>query len=141
MAGDTPSEIVRCQPTDTFTHANGCVPPSPAQQIAALSADVQALLTSGALPGSNGQALLNKLDSAQKQLGKGNINAVIAKLQEFITQVNNYISSGKLTAADGQPLIDAANAIITSLSSGASAASVSVENAAANRVFLPLVNQ
>ena len=64
---------------------------------------------------SNGQALLNKLASAQTQLNKGNLNATITKLQDFITQVNDYITNGILTAAQGQPLINAANAILHSL--------------------------
>jgi hypothetical protein len=96
------------------------------------------LITSGALPSSNGEALLNKLDAAQKQLDKGNITATITKLQDFIMQVNDCIANGILTAAQGQPLIDDANAIISSLSSGAGAASADAQT---NRVFLPVVNR
>jgi hypothetical protein len=89
---------------------------SAADQITQLAADVQALVDGGALSSSHGQALTNKLDSAQKQLEKGNINDAIDKLQAFISQVNDFITTGELTPAQGQPLIDAANAIINSLS-------------------------
>jgi hypothetical protein len=88
---------------------------SAANQITQLKADVQALVNGGALSSSHGQALTNKLDSAQKHLEKGNNNAAINKLQEFISQVNDFIANGQLTSADGQPLINAANAIINSL--------------------------
>ena len=89
---------------------------SAADQINHLAADVQALVDGGALSGSHGQALTNKLDIAQKQLVKGNTAPAINNLQEVINQVNDFIANGHLTSAQGQPLIDAANAIINSVS-------------------------
>ena len=83
---------------------------------AALAAQGAAVCTDAAEAARGCEVLIVcVVDAAQTQLGKGNITAVITKLQDFITQLNGYIGSGKLTAAQAQPLIDAANAIIAAL--------------------------
>ena len=58
-----------------------------------------------------------KLDRVIKQLEKGKTNTAINDLEAFISQVNDFMNSTPpiLMPADGQPLIDAANAIIASL--------------------------
>jgi hypothetical protein len=89
---------------------------APADALAALIDQVQALVQAGDLSASHGQALINKLESALKQLEKDNLQAVIAKLQAFIQQVSNFITAGFLTEAEGQPLIDAAEAVLAALS-------------------------
>ncbi|MCI0554306.1 MAG: PKD domain-containing protein, partial [Anaerolineae bacterium] len=79
---------------------------------------VQALVDAGILNQGQGNGLIAKLEAATQQLDNGNINAAINQLQSFINQVNDFISSTPpiLTAAEGQPLLDAANAIIAVLS-------------------------
>lgn len=67
------------------------------------------------LTAQKANSLTNKLDSAIKSLDQGNSNAGCAHLQGFIQLVNNYISAGFLTPAQGQPLINAATTIRTSL--------------------------
>jgi hypothetical protein len=67
------------------------------------------------LTAQKANSLTNKLDSAIKSLDKGNTNAACAHLQGFIQLVNNYISAGFLTPAQGQPLINAATTIRMSL--------------------------
>jgi hypothetical protein len=47
---------------------------------------------------------------------KGQTAQAIKKLDDFIKDVNGLVSRGELTAAQGQELIDDANAIIAALS-------------------------
>ena len=69
---------------------------------------------------NNGQAnaLTSKLEAAKQNLDQGNTTAAINQLQAFINQVNDFINSGVLTAAEGQPLIDSANDIIDAINNG-----------------------
>ena len=55
--------------------------------------------------------LLNKLDSAKVQLIKGNTVAACNKLRGFIEQVQDFIDDATLTSGQGQPLVNAAEAI------------------------------
>ena len=87
---------------------------SPQDQIDNLNDAVQDLLDAGSLNGGQGNALTSKLQNAINKLNQGNINSGVNKLESFINQVNAFINSGVLTAAEGEPLIDAANAAIAS---------------------------
>ena len=80
---------------------------------------VQSLIEQGIVSQGQGNALIAKLDGAIKQLEKGNTKTAINELQAFINQVNDLMNSTPpiLTPAEGQPLIDAANAIIAALGS------------------------
>ena len=62
-----------------------------------------------------GKAVIAKLEAAIQQLDKGNPNQAINQLHAFVNQVNALISAGTLSSTEGQPLIDAANAIIALL--------------------------
>ncbi len=53
-----------------------------------------------------------------QQSNTGKTNAAIKHLQAFINQINAFIKARVLTVAQGQPLKDAANRIITALRSG-----------------------
>ena len=77
--------------------------------------NVQGLVAGGALLPADGNPLQVKLDAAQSQLSKGHINAAISYLNDFISQVQALIHNGRLTAGQGQPLIDDARDIITAL--------------------------
>jgi hypothetical protein len=89
--------------------------PTPQDQIAALIAQVKALVAAGKLTQSNANPLLNTLENAAKHLDKGQVTQTCKELGDFIQKVNGDIHTGKLTAADGQALIDAANAIRVNL--------------------------
>src|SRR5262249_37391643 len=76
---------------------------------------------SGALSSGNGSALTAKLNSAKANLKSGNITAGINQLNAFINQVNAFAKSGKLTSAQAQALITAANLAIIAASGGSGA--------------------
>jgi hypothetical protein len=84
------------------------------QQITLLSNQVNNLVSSGILSSGNGNALTVKLDHAQASLNAGNVKEGVNQLSAFINQVNAFKKSGKLTAAQAQLLLDAANAAIIS---------------------------
>jgi predicted outer membrane repeat protein len=84
-------------------------------QIDELIAAVQALADSGTINGGQSNALITKLENAAGYVDSGQEAQAISKMQTFISQVNSFIGSGVLTSAEGQPLIDKANAIIQSL--------------------------
>jgi hypothetical protein len=55
-------------------------------------------------------SLYSKLDNTDKALDRERIKAAVNKLMVFINEVETHIQSGKLTQAQGQPPIDAAQA-------------------------------
>ena len=61
-----------------------------------------------ALSNANGQSLLNRLQSALDYLNSGQTDKACDKLADFIQKTQNFISTGSLTSAQGQPLIDSA---------------------------------
>lgn len=64
------------------------------------------------LNGGNTNALTSKLNNAINKLNQGKTNAGVNQIQAFINQVNAFVNSGKLTQAQADDLIDAANAAI-----------------------------
>lgn len=84
---------------------------TPQDQIAALIAQIQALVIGGTLAQNNADPLITKLESVSAKLDAGQVGAACNQLGAFINQLNAYISSGTLTPAQGQTLIDAAEAI------------------------------
>ena len=74
------------------------------------------MVADGSLSSGHGNALTNKVESALKQLDKGNIDSTLDKLQAIIDQVNNLINNGQISAEDGQSIIDTVNTIIGQLS-------------------------
>jgi CSLREA domain-containing protein len=84
---------------------------TPQDQIAALIAQINALVTGGALAPNKANPLITKLDQVVNKLDAGQTTAACNQLGAFINQVNAYIAAGTLTAAQGQALIDATNAI------------------------------
>jgi hypothetical protein len=83
--------------------------------IQALRAAVTALVTSGVALPADGQSLYAKLDAAIAAIAIGDTATARTKLQDFINQVNAFIGTHKLSVAQGQPLIDAAQAILNAL--------------------------
>jgi len=96
------------------------------QEIEEIITMVEGLVDAGKLTQGEGNALIAKLSAAQKKLSEndniiskvgiskknqpeGNTKAVCNILQAFINQVRALIKSGRLSAAEGQKLIDAAD--------------------------------
>jgi PKD repeat protein len=77
--------------------------------------DVQALVDGEALTERDSRGLIRKLEQTIRKLDQGKVTSAISKLQDFIVQVTDFIDGGKLTTAEGEPLIEAAQAIIDSL--------------------------
>jgi hypothetical protein len=89
--------------------------PTPQDQVSALIAQIEALVTAGTLTQHDGNQLINKLENAIDKLDKENTNAACNQLDSFINKVNQLINNGSLTQAQGQALIDAANAAKTDI--------------------------
>ena len=90
-------------------------PPPPETQIANLTAAVNNLVTTAGLSSGNAGALTAKLDAALQQIENGNPGAAINPLNAFKNQVRALVNSKRLTSAQAQALIDAANALAASL--------------------------
>lgn len=73
--------------------------------------DVNFLVGTGVLTSQEGDSLILKLDSAIRKLDK-ELSAT-SHVQAFTNQVQTLASSGRLTAAQAQPLIDQANAVLS----------------------------
>ena len=91
-------------PCDSGSAYVGCFHLTP-EQIGLIIDDVGDLVTASVLKGNS---LISKLEAAVDQLNKGHLKPAIAKLEDFIQSVENLINKETLTAAQGQPLIDAA---------------------------------
>lgn len=90
----------------------------PAEGVQLLISKVLSLTNEGKLLPYKSGGFIGKLEEALKALDKArpNIRVACNKLSDFIDQVNSCIQSGAfLDPADGQALIDAANAIISEL--------------------------
>lgn len=88
---------------------------SPKQQTQAIIDVINDLVNSGDLNKGNGNALVNKLDTAIQQMANGDNATAINLLNAFINQVNAFVSSRTLTPEEGQQLIDAARSVIQGL--------------------------
>ena len=89
---------------------------TPADEITIIRAATHDLVSAGKLSQGQATSFLVKLDAATRQLNGGNVQAAKNILQAFIQQVQSFIADGILSAADGQPLIDAAQSAINQLS-------------------------
>jgi len=88
--------------------------PSTQDQINLLTEQVNALVSSGVLNEGNGNALISKLDNALSSFNNSNNTAGVNQIEDFIHKVDAFLNSGKLTDAQAQSLIDAADDIIAS---------------------------
>jgi branched-chain amino acid transport system substrate-binding protein len=80
----------------------------PEDDLAGLIAEVEALVDNGSINPGNGNALIVKLQAAQRSLARGRINAAVNQIEDFKSQVNDFVQNGKLGTQEGQPLIDEA---------------------------------
>jgi pullulanase-type alpha-1,6-glucosidase len=79
---------------------------------------VQALVAGGSLKPGQGNSLVKKLTGAIRALDRGQIKTATNKLVGFVNEVNALIHSGKLTSAQGMPLIETAKDIILQIKVG-----------------------
>jgi probable HAF family extracellular repeat protein len=75
----------------------------------------QRAASAGRISNGHASALRAKLDAAARQVEHGNAAAAKNILQAFIIQVQNLVSRGVVSAADGQALIDTAQTAIDNL--------------------------
>jgi len=73
--------------------------------------DIDDLINNGTLNGGQGGALISQLQNIIDKINNGQIVAACNQLNAFIAQVTAYVNGGTLTPAEGQTLIDAAQAI------------------------------
>jgi CSLREA domain-containing protein len=88
---------------------------TPQDQIAALIAQINALVAGGSLAPNKANPLITKLDQVINKLNGGQTNAACGQLGAFLNQLNADIHNGTLTAAQGQALVTATNAIQASM--------------------------
>lgn len=89
--------------------------PGPVAAVAKVTSiikEVEDLASAGILTQAQAKGLIGKLNEAIKNLKQGKAGPAVNKLQDFIDQVNGFINGGVLQPDEGQPLIDAAEAII-----------------------------
>jgi hypothetical protein len=88
---------------------------TPEEQIAILQDTVEALVSAGIINTRVGQLLLASLNAALRTLDAGRATEAIRLLEGFISEVRRLVILGRLTPAEGNILIDAANSIITAI--------------------------
>jgi len=87
--------------------------PPPRDPLDVLLEELDGLIAGGALTQDQGAGLLDKIHEATAKHDAGQTGAACNQLSSFINQVNAFIGNGTLTPAQGQSLIDAANAVRT----------------------------
>ena len=88
------------------------VPENPFDQAAALADQVAALVAGGVLNRGQGQSLVSKLTLT----GRGQPDA--GRIGAFINELQAMLDSGRLTRAQGVPLLAAARALLISVTAG-----------------------
>lgn len=88
---------------------------TPQGQLAALIAQINALVTAGSLAPNQANPLITKLDQVLNKLNGGQTSAACGQSGAFLNQLNADIGNGTLTPTEGQPLLDAVNAFRASL--------------------------
>jgi hypothetical protein len=73
-------------------------PPTPAQLLDHVYEGLEQVLAAGDISAKDAKALRNSLDAVAKELAKGQNNSAMAKLDDFVRQVNSFEAKGALTA-------------------------------------------
>ena len=81
---------------------------TPQEESAILRDLVQALIDGGVLNLGQGYSLVSRLDQIDRQLGDREREVSAGLFQAFVSQVQEFVSAGVLTVAQGDPLIEAA---------------------------------
>jgi hypothetical protein len=110
--------------TYTFTNVMGhhtiaaaftAAPLTPQDMIRAIQATIATLVSNQVLTASEAAALNASLDAAIASLDSGNKNSARGQLGAAVNKVEALVKSKRLTAAQGNPLIAAINAVIALL--------------------------
>jgi DNA/RNA endonuclease G (NUC1) len=88
---------------------------TPGQAVSGLTAQVDGLVSSGALSNGNGNALTAKLRAAGAALARGQGATAVNQLGAFVNQVQALVQAGRLSQADGAALTAAAQRIVASI--------------------------
>lgn len=92
-------------------------PATPQEAITNLMAQVQALADQGTLDKGEANSLQSKLEAAAKLIGREAYEPAANLLMAFVNEVEALVQSGRLTTAQGQPLIDAGQELAERLQS------------------------
>ena len=106
FSADQGSSASRSDGTEAFDLPISCC------TFSVLAGKVNALKTAGVLNNGQANSLLQKLANAESALNRGQAHTAINILNAFINEVNAMINSGKLTAVQGQDLLDCAQGLI-----------------------------
>jgi probable HAF family extracellular repeat protein len=91
----------------------GLSPITPVEKIEAIIDDIRSLVQDGTLNDGQGNSLITKLETAERKLNEGNINAACNLLgKPFVNHVQAFINAGILSEIQGQQLIDAADNVV-----------------------------
>ena len=90
-------------------------PPTPQAATEAIADDIEELVDSGVLTGTQASSITSKLDAAIAALDRGNVDAATNQLNAAINRVNALVNSGKLTAAQGEEMRHALQEVIDGL--------------------------
>lgn len=88
---------------------------TPQQQAAAINNHVQSLVAANALTAAQGAALSDKLTQVNAKLDQRQTHAACNQLSAFANQVNGFVNARKLTAEQGQSLVNAASALAANI--------------------------
>jgi hypothetical protein len=88
---------------------------TPQQQVFSLIAMVSDLMRQGALNRGHGDRLLARLKAAENSLNAGRTDHACNDVAGFIKAVQDYVQQGTLSQPQAQPLLDAADALRSSL--------------------------
>ena len=106
-------------PFQTLVAPNPAPPTvTPQDAIESLMADVRTLVADGVLNAGQGNGSLAKLAAAILSLDRGSTKGACNQLQAFVNQVSGVVGARQLSAAAGQELIDAAEAVRSQLGCG-----------------------
>jgi Tol biopolymer transport system component len=90
-------------------------PPPPEEMIDLIDGAVEELVLQGILNTGEANALTVKLDAVKRRIDQGKVNPAVNMLGSFINQVNALVNSGRLSEADAQVLIEAAENAVSQL--------------------------
>jgi hypothetical protein len=112
------STVTLINSTVTNISNNGGTITTPDSAATNLDSQISALATAGTLTASQASGLTSKVTAADGSLNSGNLTPAVNQLNAFINQLNAFVKSGTLTSAQAQPLIDAANQLISAANVG-----------------------
>jgi parallel beta-helix repeat protein len=90
-------------------------PNEPQDATEVIVADIQDLVDSGDLKQGTANSMLKKIEGAVVLMERGNYHAASQKLGDFIDQVSALVVSGRLSAEEGEALIELAQGIVNVL--------------------------